>query len=185
MPLPKAAIQTTPPCTTEDTTTPAPAVVAATRASDHAVELITHFEHFYPKAYQDPAGIWTIGYGTIRANGKRVALGMTCTKAEATQWMRQDIDAKTADILRVCGVPLKQQELDALVSFVYNVGIGNFQDSSLLKNIKAKRPVTETNFTSWNKARVNGRLTPLPGLLRRRRAEYFLYTQGRVKVQFT
>lgn len=184
MPLPKAAKQTTPPCTTEAVTPPTPVVPAATRVSNHAIELITHFEHFYPKAYQDPAGIWTIGYGTIRVNGKRVTAGMTCTKVQATLWMEEDIQSAVSDILRVCGVPLKQQELDALASFVYNVGIGNFQGSSLLKNIKAKKPVTETNFTSWNKARINGKLQPLPGLLRRRRAEHFLYTQGRVKVQF-
>lgn len=185
MTLPKSAVQTTPPCTTEAAPSGTPAATPVKKISNHAIELITHFEHFYPKAYQDPAGIWTIGYGTIRVNGKRVTAGMTCTKVQATLWMEEDIQSAVSDILRACGVPLKQHELDALASFVYNVGIGNFQGSSLLRNIKAKKPVTETNFTAWNKARVNEQLTPLPGLLRRRRAEHFLFTQGRVKVQFT
>lgn len=155
------------------------------RPSAHAIELITHFESFVAKAYQDPVGIWTIGYGTTRVAGKPVVQGMTCTKAEALQWLHQDLDVMATQILRVCGVPLQQQHLDALASFVYNLGIGNFQSSTLLKNIKARRPVTETNFTLWCKARINGKLEPMPGLLRRRRAEHFLYTQGRVKVQFT
>jgi GH24 family phage-related lysozyme (muramidase) len=110
---------------------------------------------------------------------------MTCTKADASQWLHEELDTIAPQIVRVCGVPLQQQQLDALASFVYNLGIGNFQSSTLLKNIKARRPVTETNFTLWCKARINGKLEPLPGLLRRRRAEHFLYTQGRVKVQFT
>lgn len=153
--------------------------------SDNALELITHFESFKANAYQDPVGIWTIGYGTIRIEGKPVVRGMICTKNEATQWLLEELDVITPQIVRACVVPLEQQQLDALASFVYNLGIGNFQSSTLLKNIKARRPVTETNFTLWCKARINGKLEPLPGLVRRRRAEHFLYTQGRVKVYFT
>jgi len=153
--------------------------------SPDAVELITHFESFIPNAYRDPVGIWTLGYGTIRVEGNPVTEGMTCTKEVALQWLHEELDTITPRILRACVVPLQQQQLDALASFVYNLGIGNFQSSTLLKNIKAQRPVTESNFTLWCKARVNGVLVPLPGLVRRRRAEHFLYTQGRVKVRFT
>lgn len=154
-------------------------------ASDNAFQLITHFEGFSAKAYQDPVGIWTIGYGTIRVNGKPVTQGMTCTTTEAKQWMMEELNEITPRILNVCKVTLQQHELDALVSFVYNLGIGSFQKSTLLKKINAQEPIIAKYFTDWNKARVNSILTPLAGLTRRREAEFHLYTQGFVKVYFT
>lgn len=153
-------------------------------ASDNAFQLITHFEGFSTKAYQDPVGIWTIGYGTIRVDGKPVTQGMTCTTAQAKEWMMDELAAITPQILKVCTVSLQQHELDALISFVYNLGIGNFQKSTLLKKINAKQPIIAKYFTDWNKARVNNILTPLAGLTRRREAEFHLYTQGFVKVYF-
>lgn len=153
--------------------------------SENATMLISHFEGFSAKAYQDPVGIWTIGYGTIRVDGKPVVEGMTCTKAEAIQWMLEECEEVAPGIVAACARPLQQYELDALVSFVYNLGLGNFQKSTLLKKIKAGEPVEERHFTDWNKARVKGKLQPLTGLTRRREAEYFLFTQGRVKVSFS
>lgn len=154
------------------------------QASENALQLITHFEGYSQKAYQDPVGIWTIGYGTIRVNGQPVKEGMTCTIPQAKQWMLDELNAVTPQIEKACTVTLSQHELDALISFVYNLGIGNFQKSTLLKKINAKEPILAKYFTDWNKARVNNILTPLAGLTRRREAEFHLYTQGFVKVFF-
>lgn len=153
-------------------------------ASPLALQVIKHYEEFKAQAYQDPAGIWTIGYGTIRVNGRRVTRGMVCTEADALRWMHDHLNADIPAILRLCGRSLKQFELDALCSFVYNLGVENFEKSTLCKNIRANRSVTETNFTGWNKARVNGVLTPLNGLTRRRRTEYVLFTTGQVQFTF-
>lgn len=152
--------------------------------SDNAIQVITHFESFFARAYKDPVGIWTIGYGTIRVNGKPVAEGMTCTMQQAREWMMEELETITPAIEKVCTVALTQSQLDALASFVYNLGIGNFSKSSLLRTINAKEPVVEDLFTRWNKATVNGVLTPLPGLTRRRKSEFHLFSTGNVKLYF-
>lgn len=154
------------------------------KPSENALMVVTHFEGFSAKAYRDPVGIWTIGFGTIRVNGKPVTEGMTCTQTEAKNWMMQELNEIGPHVEQACVVPLKQQEFDALVSFVYNLGIGNFKKSTLLKKIKAGVPVIKKYFTDWNKGRIDGTLQPLPGLTRRREAEFHLYSQGFVKVYF-
>lgn len=152
--------------------------------SPSGISVIIHFENFEPTAYQDDVGIWTIGYGTTRVNGRSVRQGMSCTEPQARQWLLEHANQDVPKILRLCRRVITQSELDALVSFAYNLGIENFRTSYLLKNIQASRPVTESNFTSWNKARIKGVLTPLNGLTRRRKSEYVLFTTGRVQFTF-
>lgn len=152
--------------------------------SDKAIQVITHFESFFAKAYKDPVGIWTIGYGTIKVNSKPVTEGMTCTAQQAREWMMDELEIITPAIEKICTTPLTQSQLDALVSFVYNLGIGNFGKSSLLRTINANEPVVEDLFTRWNKATIKGVLTPLPGLTRRRKAEFHLFSTGDVKLYF-
>lgn len=148
------------------------------------IELIQHFESLELKSYPDDAGVWTIGWGTTRINGVPVRPGMTCTKAQATQWMQADCRAFEAHILRVVKVPLSQHQFDALVSFVYNVGADGFTGSTLRKRINARAFVEEARFTDWNKATIKGVLTPMAGLTRRRKAEYHLYTTGTLRFTF-
>jgi lysozyme len=147
--------------------------------SQACIDIIKHYESFVPVAYRDDAGVWTIGYGTTRVNGRPVQRGMTCTHDQAVQWMTTHVNASVPDVLKVCH-PYRpvQHELDALVDFVYNLGIGNFASSSLAKNLRTRRPVTESNFLRWNKARdpKTNLLVELRGLTRRRRTEYTLFT---------
>ncbi len=142
------------------------------KTSEKGLALIMRHEALSLKAYKCPAGIWTIGYGHTRD----VKAGDVCTKQQAVEWLMQDV--KTAEAaINNAHLPINQNQFDALVSFVFNVGIGNFKRSTLLKKIRANAfdKNIEQQFMRWNKARVNGRLKPLRGLTKRRTAESKLY----------
>lgn len=126
----------------------------------------------YVRAYRCPAGKWTIGYG----HTKGVRSGMRATPTECDEFLRQDLEEAGAIVRRHVSVPLSQNQFDALVSFVFNLGGGNFQSSTLLK--KLNRGLYEeipAQILRWNKARVDGKLTELRGLTRRRTAEAALF----------
>jgi lysozyme len=140
--------------------------------SSTGLDLIKHFEGFKPKAYLCPAGVLTIGYGST---GKHVTRGQTITEAEATALLAKDV-VRFENAVNKLGVTLTQNQFDALVAFVYNVGEGNFNASTLVKRLKAGDMVgTAAQFGVWNKARVKGVLTVLNGLTRRRAAEAALF----------
>lgn len=83
-------------------------------------------------AYRCPAGVWTVGYGHTSG----VVPGMVITKEQAEELLRQDI--ATAEKIVSAECPnLRQCQFDALVSFVFNVGGGNFRKSTLLKKVRA------------------------------------------------
>lgn len=140
---------------------------------------VKDFEQFRAQAYLDQAGIPTIGYGTIRINGEPVKLGMTCTMEQALEWKRADMARFLACIEREVKVPLKQNQVDALASFVYNVGEGALKSSSLLKAINTGKAITEDLFTRWNKVKhpQTGKLIVSNGLTRRRKAEFALFSE--------
>lgn len=143
------------------------------------INLIQEFESLRLDAYRDQAGIWTIGYGTTYINDRPVFAGERITKDVAVHYLMQTT-AKICEALDE-SVPrtLTQNELDALISFCYNVGIGAFRGSSLRKALMQNTPIDESLFTRWCKIRVNGVLETSSGLLRRRRAEYKLFTHSR------
>lgn len=144
------------------------------------LDLIKHFEGFRALAYQDEAGIWTIGYGTIKINGVPVKQGDICDEEMALDYMHDDLQTFVAHVNRVVKVPLKQHQFDALVCFTYNVGVGALSSSTLLKQLNAGIPIVEKRFTDWNKVTVKGVLTPSTGLTRRRKAEFRLFSTGQV-----
>ena len=91
-------------------------------------KLIKTFEGYRSEAYLCPAGRWTIGYGHTSG----VEPGDTCTREEADEFLKEDlINAENA--VNAQNLDLSQTQFDALVSFVYNIGSGAFQDSTLLK----------------------------------------------------
>jgi lysozyme len=147
----------------------------ATDISARGLAFIRDFEKYRGTSYLDAVKVWTIGYGTTRINGRPVVAGMTCTPEQAEQWLRQDCQEAIDGVLRGTTRPLTQNQLDALVSFVYNVGLGGFWDSSLRRAINASQPIARDLFTRWNKGRVNGQLVVLPGLTRRRNDEYDIF----------
>jgi lysozyme len=149
--------------------------------SQSGVKFIAQFEGLRLSSYQDVRGIWTIGYGTTYINGKPVTQGMTCTQEQAEQWLAADTQVAETGVRRyLSGCGLTQNQLDALISFAYNVGVGAFQSSTLAKMIRAGQPVLEDYFTRWSKAKdlKTGQLVVVPGLLRRRQGEYNVYMSG-------
>ena len=149
--------------------------------SQDCVEIVKKFEGLHKlrddglvHAYRCPAGVWTLGFGKT----KGIRSGMTCTIAEAEQHLKDELDAHGKIVKRLVNVPLSQGQYDALVSFVFNVGGGNFKSSTALKRLNSGMydDVPE-QLNRWNKARVDGKLTPLRGLTRRRAAEAAIFSR--------
>lgn len=157
---------------------------------EQGFQLLEHFEGFYETAYQDVAGIWTIGYGTIRVNGKPVEEGMTCTIEEAKEWVLAEMRQVQATVRSVARLdrPFTQYEFDALCDLTYNIGSNGFLWSIIAKKIRSAPDgidtVTEENFTAWNKATIDGVLKPVAGLTRRRKSEWYLFKNNEVKFHF-
>lgn len=154
----------------------------ATSVSANGVEFIKQFEGFSVHCYNDPAGHCTVGYGTLvhtgncdsRPSEQPYMAGVS--KEEATRLLAQEVSKAAPAILAACGKGLTQNQFDALASFVYNLGVGAFQQSTLAKTL-AKGLYTRApdELKKWTKARVNGKLVDLPGLVRRRNAEAELW----------
>lgn len=145
-------------------------------ASDKSLNLIKQFEGLSLKAYLCPAGIPTIGYGSTRwPDGKKVQLGQVVTMEEADALLKFEVARVAARIPD--GLYVDQSQFDALVSFTYNVGIGNLLSSTLLKLVRKwpDDPAIRTEFMKWTKITVNGEKKMLNGLVRRRKAEADLY----------
>lgn len=148
--------------------------------SQVGIDLIKKFEGLHRvgkdglvRAYRDPVGIWTIGYGSI----KGVRSGMTITKEQADDLLVEDVARHEQYVKQYVKVPLTQNQFDALSSFVFNVGPGNFRKSTLLKRLnRGAYDEVPGQLQRWNKARVKGNLTVLNGLVRRRAAEAALFT---------
>lgn len=136
--------------------------------SPKGIALIKEFEGLRLKAYKCPGGVWTIGYGHTAG----VKPGMVITKAQAKEYLKADLIAFER-YLNGLGLALNQNQFDALVSFIYNVGTGNFSSSTLLRKVRANPQDNSIvdEFLRWvySKGRV------LPGLQRRRLAEMKLY----------
>ncbi len=143
------------------------------RTSENGVELIKRFEGLELEAYQDIAGIWTIGYGHT---GPDVQPGMKISERDAEELLRRDLKPREQAVDGAVKVPLNQNEFDALVSFVYNVGASAFRGSTALKRLnKGDRTGAADALTWWNKATVGGVLREVLGLTRRRAAEKALF----------
>lgn len=146
--------------------------------SDRGLALIKEFEGLETVAYPDPGNKvtgepWTIGYGHTRG----VRKGDTCTEEQATEWLREDLGAAEGAVKHLVDVALTQPQFDALVSFVFNCGAGNFGNSTLLRLLnKWDYAGAADQFPRWNR----GADGVLPGLVRRRAAEreLFLTSEG-------
>jgi lysozyme len=147
------------------------------KPSPFCLSLIKSFEGCKLTAYLCPAGVWTIGYGTIRyKDGTKVKEGDVISSQRANEELLHEVEKKAEGVNRLVK-NVNQQQFDALVSFAYNLGLGALEDSTLLKRVKANPndPDIRIQFMKWTKARQNGVLKELPGLVRRRKAECDLY----------
>lgn len=142
------------------------------QVSQAAIDLIKEFEGCYLEQYICPAGVSTIGIGTTRIDGKPVPEGLVITETQAEQYLAEDLSLFESAVERLVTVPLTQSQFDALVSFTYNVGQGNLQNSTLLRKLNSSDyPGAANEFPRWN--RGGGKV--LPGLTRRREAERELF----------
>ena len=136
------------------------------------------FEGYKPKAYLCPASVVTIGFGsTMYTDGRKIKLGDTINEQQAYELLMWELRNKA---FALHGLNLNQNQFDSCLSFIYNLGIGAFAKSTLKKKIllNPNDATIKDEFLKWNKARVNGQLTELKGLTRRRIAEADLYFKG-------
>lgn len=140
------------------------------KISPNGLELIKHFEGFESKAYYCPAGVLTIGYGhTMGVNE-----GDEWSEDHASHMLENEIEERYAKaVIDLVKVPLDQNMFDALVSWVYNLGRGNLESSTLLKVLNSgDYEGVPAQIKRWNKA--GGKV--LEGLVRRREAEANLFS---------
>ena len=144
------------------------------RTSEKGLNLIKQFEGCHLKPYQDPIGLWTVGWGHLIGDGKTLPIEWfrRFTKEEVDELLKKDVERFERGVLRLCPNNLTQHRFDALVSFAFNLGLGNLQISTLRKKHNRGDVVgAAQEFPKWNKA--GGKV--LRGLTRRREAEKALY----------
>lgn len=143
------------------------------------LNLIKKYEGFRSHAYRDAVGVWTIGYGhTSMAGSPRVLPGLEISRQQGENILARDVEKFARQIRPLISVVLNDNQFSALVSFAYNVGVGGFRKSSVLRRVNAGRFDTVPNRLSlWVKA--GGRT--LKGLVRRRAAEGELFLSGHEK----
>lgn len=176
-----------------------------TQPSKKCVELVKEFEGFYSRAYKCPAGVWTIGWGTIMyPTGKRVQPGDICTQAQAEVYLMWELNNKAKQVGIMLSFPIpgtvggitgavNQNQFDACLAFTYNMGVEAFRSSTLLKKIRANAndPLIRNEFMRWvyggdgckdgidndgdGKTDEPGEKKKLPGLVRRECAQADLY----------
>lgn len=145
------------------------------KTSENGIALIKKFEGFRAKPYLCSAGVPTIGYGTTRYNNnKRVTLAdRPITEEKATEILLKQLEPREFVINQNVKKELTQDQFDALVSFVYNVGSENFINSTLLKviNKTPKSLQVEKEFSKW----IYAEKKQIKGLILRRNEETNLY----------
>lgn len=137
-----------------------------------AVDLIKTFEGFASTAYYDAAGKLTIGYGHLIKAGEDFNF---IDKAQAEKLLINDMAVAENAVNSYAKVPISANQKDALVSFVFNLGSGNFANSTLLKKLNAGDYAGAANeFDRWVYA--GGKV--IPGLVERRAKEKALFLKG-------
>lgn len=140
------------------------------KTGTRGIELIKQYEGFMPNAYEDIAGVITIGYG----HTKTAKIGQVITPSEAQYLLKNDLIEAEDGVLRLVKVSLTQSMFDALVSFVFNLGAGNLQESTLLRVLNSKAYLDcPEQFCRWKYA--SGK--PVLGLIRRRIDEAKLFLE--------
>lgn len=136
--------------------------------SDKGLELIKAFEGCKLFAYRDSLGVPTIGYG----HTKNVRIGQAITQQQADEFLRSDLQ-ECEKTLNECGINFRQEQFDALCSWIFNLGRTAFLNSTMLQRIQAYTADIEVTdqLVRWHNAVGK----PLRGLKRRRIAEANLF----------
>ena len=142
--------------------------------SEQGIALIARWEGFSPLAYICPAGFNTIGYGHVIGAGELFP-GGGITRMQARELLRADAQVAARAVARLIGVPLSQGQLDALISFTFNLGAGALQRSTLRRKVnRAEHDAVPAELMKW----VWGGGRKLPGLVKRRADEARVYGGG-------
>jgi len=144
------------------------------KVSQVGIKLIQTFESCRLQAYQDSKAIWTIGWGNTQyENGIRVKKGDVLTQQRADELFDTILISFEYGVNKRVGASVTQGMFDALVSFSYNLGLGNLDKSTLLKKVNANPSdaTIRTEFMKW----VNKGSSFEKGLTRRRKAEADMY----------
>jgi lysozyme len=137
--------------------------------SNQGVALTKRFEGLRLTAYQDQVGVWTIGYGHT---GRSVHGGMTITEEQADLLLTSDLASAVTCVNHAVTSAISQNQFDALVDFVFNLGCGSLLGSTLLRSVNAGDfTAAAGQFPLWDHA--GGKV--IPGLLKRRQAEMALF----------
>jgi len=138
------------------------------KISKAGLDLIKQYEGLKLTAYRCSAGVLTIGYGHTHG----VKTGDVITAQQADEYLREDVQIAELNVNTNVKTPLTQNQFDALVSFVFNVGVGNFVKSTLLKKLNTGNySGAADELLKW----VNAGGKPLDGLRKRRTAERELF----------
>ncbi len=134
------------------------------QTSNKGMDLIKRFEGLKLKAYLDSVGVPTIGYGHTHG----VKMGDVITGEQADKYLSEDLHVAELTINTNVKVKLTQNQFDALASFVFNLGSGNFVKSTLIRKLNAGDYAGAADeFGKW----VNAGGKKLPALVKRRAAE--------------
>lgn len=139
---------------------------------DYTGTITQTFEGYSLIRYQDGGGVWTIGRGHLWHPGDE----LTCTVPQVELWFSADMAKCAHAVNDLVSVELTQGQFNALCDFVFNLGIGALESSTLLKLINAgELQEASKQFVAWDHIRVDGELRISEGLLRRRTAETTMF----------
>ncbi|GJL94865.1 MAG: hypothetical protein DHS20C05_12700 [Hyphococcus sp.] len=142
------------------------------RTGDTGLNLIKGYEGLRMSAHYAPSEQWTVGYGHTGS----ARHGMSVTEGDAERLLKEDVGPIEQLIGDTVRAPLNQNEHDALVSLIFNIGEDNWKNSTVLRKLNAGDKIGAANsFEMWTKAHVNNELVTLDGLVRRRAAEKSLF----------
>lgn len=140
------------------------------KINTEGVRLIKYFESLRLESYEDSVGVWTIGWG--HTNKEKIVEGIKITQDEADAYLQNDLKKFEDGVNQLVTVPLNENQFSALVSFSFNLGLGNLKNSTLLKYLNEGDSFNASKeFVKWSKA--GGKR--LGGLVKRRLSERNLF----------
>ncbi len=144
------------------------------RTSSVGLDLIRSFEGFRETSVRLPDGRWTVGYGHVRTARE----GIRISEQDALDLLVHDLGAIEDAFATLIYASINQNQFDALVSFAFNISLGQFRESKVLEAVNAGDEIGAASaFDGWRKARVNGRMIIVDALVRRRAAEKALFLE--------
>lgn len=154
-------------------------MAAVQQISDAGASFIYKHESFVPHAYQDAAGNWTIGIGHLIRPNEQHLHNTVLSFTQAWVLFETDLEEFEGYVRHYVRAKLNQQQFDALVSLVYNIGPGTFTAggasslASLINNGASEEKI-KAKWLSFNRAN-NGQV--LNGLIKRRKEEWEMYSR--------